>query len=101
MSSYLTRSFMFPELREEINKLYREEIRERPILDEQEMELINRVLVRSYQEGKEIVLRYWKDGVREVTGRVIRFDTEQITLVTNEKVMAIVLVNDIIDASDN
>lgn len=101
MGGYLTRSFIVPELREEMNKLYHEKSKEeRPILDEQEMEIINRILLRSYQEGQKVIIRYWREGAQEVTGRITRIDMGKLTVTTDKQTKASIMLNDIISATD-
>jgi len=64
-------SIMIPELREELKLLFQEEVVERPELDEQEIERLNRLLMAAYREGRVVRIRYWEDGECEVCGRIV------------------------------
>ena len=73
-------SLMIPELREGLNQLFAEEIHERPELDEQEIERLNRLLTVAFQSRLPVRIRYWDDGEREVCSRITGFGIGQIRL---------------------
>lgn len=74
-------SIMIPELREGLAQLFNEEVKERPELDEQRMEEINLLLTQAYRAGRQVVIRYWDDGEREVAGRIVWFEMGKLRLV--------------------
>lgn len=92
-------SLMMPELREGLRRLFKEETRERPELDEQEAERLNRLLLDAYRHGRVVRIRYWEDGERserEVCGRIAGFGMGTLRLVT-EGGKVDVPVQDIVD----
>ena len=90
-------SLMIPELREGLRQIFQEKVCERPELDEQEMERLNRLLTIAYQTGRPVLIRYWDDnGEQEAFGRVIRFDMGQIRL-SNEDGKIHILAEKIVD----
>lgn len=92
-------SIMIPELREGLNQLFKEEIHERPELDEQEVERLNRMLTDAFRTGRQVVIRYWgDDGEHEVAGRISWFEMGTLRLVTDEGKIHID-VDQIIDVS--
>jgi len=91
-------SLMMPELREGLRKLFKEEIRQRPELDEQELERLNRLLLVACRRGCAVRIRYWKDGEQEVCGRIAGLGMGTIRLMTDKGKMEI-SVADIVDVN--
>lgn len=75
-------SLMIPELREGLNRLFQEDIRERPELDAQEVERLNRLLLEAYQTGRPVRIRVWADGEQEVCGRIVGYEMGTLRLKT-------------------
>lgn len=90
---------MIPELREELKLLFQEEVVERPELDEQEIERLNRLLTVAFQSRLPVRIRYWDDGEEEVAGRIIWFEMGTLRLVNEERKVHIE-VNRILDVED-
>ena len=76
-------SLMIPELRKELNRFFQEEMRERPVLDEQEAERLNRLLTVAFRKGYPVQIRYWDDGEKEVCGRITGFELGLLRLATD------------------
>lgn len=74
-------SIMIPELREELRKVFADPQPERPELDEQEMERLNRLLTTAYHTGQPVRITYWADGEREMCGRIVWFEMGKVKLV--------------------
>ena len=74
-------SFIMPEHREALEQFFAEEIREHPELDEQRTEELNLILMQAYRAGRQVVIRYWDDGEREVAGRIVWFEMGKLRLV--------------------
>lgn len=77
-------SLMIPELREGLEQFFAEEIHERPEIDEQRMEELNRVLSAAFHSGQQVVILYWDDGEREVSGRIVWFEMGRIRLLSED-----------------
>ncbi|MFO7264487.1 MAG: YolD-like family protein [Bacillota bacterium] len=77
-------SLMIPELREGLHRLFQEEIRERPELDEQEVERLNWLLIEAFQNGRPVQIRYWEDGERVVCGRIAGVGMGTLRVMTAE-----------------
>jgi len=73
-------SIMMLELRDRLRKVFADPPPERPELDEQEIERMNRLLMAAYQTGRPVRIRYWDDGEREVCSRITGFGMGQIRL---------------------
>ena len=73
-------SLMIPELREGLKEIFTDPPPERPELDEQEIERLNRLLTVAYRTGRPVRIRYWDDGEREAAGRITGFEMEKIRL---------------------
>ena len=61
-----------PELREGLKQIFSDPPPERPELDEQRMEEINLLLTQAYRAGRQVTIRYWDDGERDIVGRIVR-----------------------------
>ncbi len=56
-----------------------EEYREKPILDEQEIERLNYLLKKSIEQNLPVKIIYYKDGTyQEATGKIIKYLTTPI-----------------------
>lgn len=77
-------SIMIPELREGLEQWFNEEVKERPELDEQRMEEINRLLTQAWMTGRQVVIRYWDNGEQEVAGRIVWFEMGKVRLVCED-----------------
>ena len=71
-------SLMIPELREGLKEIFTDPPPERPELDEQEIERLNRLLTVAYRTGRPVRIRYWEDGEKEAAGRIVWFEMERI-----------------------
>ena len=76
-------SLMIPELREGLKRLFQEEVGERPELDEQEVERLNRLLIGAFRSGRPVQIRYWDEGVQEVCGYIVGVEMGALRLVTD------------------
>ena len=74
-------SIMIPELREELRKVFADPQPERPELDEQEMERLNRLLTTAYHTGQPVRITYWADGEHEMCGRIVWFEMGKLRIV--------------------
>ena len=89
-------SLMIPELREGLKEIFTDPPPERPELDEQEVERLNRALTHAFRSGQPVIIKYWDDGEREVCGRIIWFEMGTLRLVNEERKVHIE-VNRILD----
>lgn len=63
---------MIPELREGLEQWFNEKVKERPDLDEQRIEELERLFTQAWKTGRQVVIRYWDDGERDIVGRIVR-----------------------------
>ncbi|MBS3679773.1 YolD-like family protein [Ornithinibacillus massiliensis] len=87
-------SLMLPEHVELLKSIWSEDKRiQRPLLDEQELELINNQIIEAYQDNQLITLTYYQSGkMLAISGTIQKFDQlKQKVLLKNlnEEILAI------------
>ena len=90
-------SLMIPELREGLRRLFADPPPERPELDEQRIEELNRTLEQALRSGQRVTIKYWEEnGEREATGQIVWYELGKIRL-ANEDGKVHIDVNRILD----
>lgn len=93
-------SLMLPEHVELLKEMWREtEKVDKPILDPQELELMNEKLIKAYQEKLEIILTVYEDGlINKCKGMItnVNVPQNQLSIDLKDDVKKLIDFNDII-----